>query len=256
MKPLFNFSVFFSAMALMSAHSTVIVPSGFANEEGTSTSGDGTSLGLFNNTVQTVYNESLLVEAGLNAGDVLNGLSFRVNAGNAAPNFRVDEYIIRLSTSNFSAGSLEADFSANRGADFTTVRSGSLVFNAADYDVSSMAPSGGSGTPNAFGPVIIFGSTFTYQGGDLLLEYTHTPPEGLNGEEAVLSQADAVINFDDGNGGSLVQSAFSDGFDTGVRGFNDFGLDFAPIVQFSVIPEPSVSLLSGIAFLGLLRRRR
>ena len=240
----------------MPAHSTVIIPSAFTNVEGSSSSGDGTALGAFSNTVQTVYNASLLGEAGLNAGDVLNGLSFRVNAGGAAPNFRVENYIIRLSTSNFSAGSLDADFSANRGADFTTVRSGSLVFNAADYDVSSVATSG-SGTPNAFGPVITFDSTFTYQGGDLLLEYTHTLPEAVNdGEAIVTAAADAVIGFDDGNGGSLVQSAFSAGFDTGVRGFDDFGLDFAPIVQFSVIPEPSVGLLSGIALLGLLRRRR
>ena len=77
-----------------------------------------------------------------------------------------------------------------------------------------------------------------------------------DGEAIVTAAADAVIGFDDGNGGSLVQSAFSAGFDTGVRGFDDFGLDFAPIVQFSVIPEPSVGLLSGIALLGLLRRRR
>ena len=41
--------------------------------------------------------------------------------------------------------------------------------------------------PNAFGPVITFDSTFTYQGGDLLLEYTHTLPEAVNDGDEIAS---------------------------------------------------------------------
>ena len=103
---------------------------------------------------------------------MLTGLSFRVGAGirttantrREAPNFTVENYIIRLSTSNNSALDLSDTFADNRGDDLTVVRSGPLDFNAADYDDSSIAlPQGQNGrTPNVFGPVITFDSTFTY----------------------------------------------------------------------------------------------
>ena len=48
----------------------VVIPYKFANEEGTS-SGEGTALGDFNNTVHTVYNEAVLLASGLKVGDVL-----------------------------------------------------------------------------------------------------------------------------------------------------------------------------------------
>lgn len=257
MKRLLSFSVFCSAIAIAPlAHSTmVVIPSDFATEEGSSISGDGTALGAFTNTVHTVYNESVLLAAGLSAGDVLNGLSFRVNAENAAPNFSVANYTIRLSTSNNSAGNLADSFAANRGAGFTTVRSGALEFNAADYDASS-DPNGTPVIPNAFGPVITFDNTFTYTGGDLLLEYTHTAPEALNRSLAT-SRADAVIEFNDDDDNPLVETLFGMGFDASER-FTGFAAapGFAPVVQFSVVPEPSTGILGGMGFLGLLLRRR
>ena len=215
----------------------IVIPGNFADIEGTS-GGESTALGDFSNTVQTVYNESVLLDSGLEVGDVLTGLSFRVGAGiramantrREAPNFTVENYIIRLSTSNNSALDLSDTFADNRGNDLSVVRSGPLDFNAADYDDSSTAlPQGdNAGAPNAFGPVITFDTTFTYQGGDLLLEYTHTEPQALNGE-VVISQADAVGSV------SGLQTLFGQGFDATERfeGFsraNSFGV----VVRFSV----------------------
>ena len=185
------------------------------------------------NTVQTVYNASLLGEAGLNAGDVLNGLSFRVNATNAAPNFRVDEYIIRLSTSNFSAGNLEDVFEMNRGDDLVEVRSGPLTFSAADFDDTSIAPGRGPGIPNAFGAVITFDNPFTYNGGNLLLDYTHTAPLGLDGSDLITSAADSVADFNDDNGDPLVETLFGEGIDVTTRTFSP-APGFAPVIRFTV----------------------
>ena len=238
------------AIAPLAHSATIVLPDGFADTEGPA-GGEGTALGGFANTVHTVYNESRLADAGVQVGAVLTGLAFRIGGGPSAnrpaPNFRVDDYVIRLSTSQNSASLLSDTFADNRGADLVIVHSGEVVFNAADYDDSN----NGSGEgPNEFGPTIVFDNTFTYNGGDLLLEYTHTGALPLVGESvAVTSQADAV------SGIAGVETIFGAGFDATERGF-DGGNNFAPVVQFSVIPEPSVGLLGGIALLGLLRRRR
>ena len=86
MKRLLTFSVFCVALAIapLAAHAQVVIPAAFADVEGTS-GGEGTALGNFSNTVQTVYDASLLSAAGLNVGDVLTGLSFRLNAVDNAP---------------------------------------------------------------------------------------------------------------------------------------------------------------------------
>ncbi len=231
MKRLLSFSAFCFAMAIAPlAQSQVVVPISFADVEGSS-GGDNTALGNLSNTGQIVYNASVLSEAGLNSGDVLTGLSFRLNAVDNVPIWSVADYQIRLGTSVNSAGSLDPDFTLNRGADYTLVRSGPLSYDGTEYDSSSTAPSQGPGAPNAFGEVLTFNqSTFTYIGGDLLLEYTHSVIDNSLNSPGVQQTArgDAVFDF------AGVQSQFSAGFDTTMEAFDGFGNEFAPVIQFTV----------------------
>ena len=266
MKRLLAFSVFCCAMAIAPfAHSqtTAVAPADFANEEGNS-GGEGTSLGSFSNSAQVVYNESTL--SGLNIGDQITGMSFRLNgAGNSgtlrqAPVWSVDEYIISIGSSLNSAGDLAANFADNRGSDFIFgVHTGPVTLDGTEFDTSSTAENTGSNSdnfqngtntnliPNEFGFEFVFDTPYTYMGGDLLLEYTHSFIDSANDNvpfnsdgspnpdfnpalpTQIRGTADAVIGF------AGVQSSFSPGFNTtDGLGFGGFGNEFAAVVQFTV----------------------
>ena len=261
MKRLFSYATFCFAMAIAPlAHGdTVVIHGDFVTEEGNG-GGESTALGRFSNTVLTVYNQSVVAAAGINVGDVLGGLAFRVDGGNdAAPNFTVDNYIIELGRSLNSAGSLiEDDFAANFDGGPTTVHSGALDFRAADYGTGN--PNNSTGTANPFGPTIDFDANFTYTGGDLLIRYTHTTPLELDGS-LVTSRADSITttfeNPDFSETG--VFTLFGEGFDANTRFTQSFGAapTVATILQFNVVPEPtSAALLMGIGMIGVARRRR
>ena len=142
-----------------------------------------------------------------------------------------------------------------------SVHTGRVDFNAADYPNTN--PSTIDGTANPFGPSIEFNSAFTYEGGDLLLRYTHTDPEALNGS-LVTSRGDSISSTftvpDFGD--DRVQTFFGSGFDADERFFGtQFGEFSATIVQFAVVPaavpEPSsTALLIGLGMIGVVRRRR
>ena len=280
MKRLLSFSILCLAMSittLAQAQSTAVVPgpvtpnlrgefADFTTTEGNNL-GDSNALGTFNNTVFSIYDESLVLAAGINPGDQLTGLAFRVGGGpsNAVPNFTVENYIIDLGHALPSIQAnvnLNDNFNANdvSGA-LTNVHTGRVDFNAADYPNTN--PSTIDGTANPFGPSIGFNSAFTYEGGDLLLRYTHTLPEALNGS-LVTSRGDSISSTftvpDFGD--DRVQTFFGSGVDADDRGFGtQFGEFSATIVQFDVVPaavpEPSsTALLIGLGMIGVVRRRR
>ena len=279
MKRLLNFSVFcFVLMAfapLAHGQTTVVVPgpvtpnlrgefTDFTTTEGNNL-GDSNALGTFNNTVFSIYDESLVLAAGINPGDQLTGLAFRVGGGpsNNVPNFTVENYIIDLghALEGIQANvNLNDNFAANAvGGALTNVHTGRVDFNAADYPNTN--PSTIDGTANPFGPSIEFNSAFTYEGGDLLLRYTHTDPEALNGS-LVTSRADSISSTfgvpDFGD--DRVQTFFGQGFNADERFFGtQFGEFSATIIQFDVaaVPEPSsTALLIGLGMIGVVRRRR
>ena len=153
MKRLLNFSVFcFVLMAfapLAQAQTTAVVPgpvtpnlrgefADFTTTEGNNL-GDSNALGTFNNTVFSIYDESLVLAAGINPGDQLTGLAFRVGGGpsNNVPNFTVENYIIDLghALEGIQANvNLNDNFASNAvGGALTNVHTGRVDFNAADY---------------------------------------------------------------------------------------------------------------------------
>ena len=117
---------------------------------------------------QMVYGASLL--GGLNIGDIITGMSFRIDATEAAHNSdlpaqTVDSYEIGIGSSLNAPGSLSLTFADNRGGDFVIARSGPLTFNAGDFT--------GGAEPNAFGVIITFSTSYVYTGGALLIEIAH-----------------------------------------------------------------------------------
>ena len=177
---------------------------------------EGTSLGTFSNSAQVVYDEALVMAAGLQVGDEITGLSFRVDFQFDAPIWSVDRYKIAMASSVNSAGSLDPDFTVNRGVDYLVVRDGPLSYDGTEYTTD--------GFPNDFGPAIEFQTPFIYAGGDLLLEYTHSviDPSAMG---VVVSAADAT----EMNAG--IQSQFSAGFDTTMESFGGFGDQFGVVIK-------------------------
>lgn len=196
-------------------------------------SAEGTSLGDFANRVQSIYGTSLL--AGLNVGDIITGMSFRVDAIGPVPGPQtIANYEIRLSKSPKTPGTLSNTLADNRGADEVIVRTGPLTISAGDY------PTGSS--PNAFGITIPFTTPYTYTGGPLLLEYSHTPFPSTH------SFADAVANSPNG------QSAFGTGFSATTA---DIGMtNDVVVVQFQVVPEPATCALLALGVGTLMLRRK
>jgi hypothetical protein len=102
---------------------------------------------------------------GLNSGDQLTGLQFRLNAGEAAgppAAFIYSNFDITVSQPSATVSNASnASFADNIGPDAVLVRSGAFTIAANSF------PTGGS--PNAFGPMIDFTTPYSYTGGDLLI---------------------------------------------------------------------------------------
>ena len=209
--------IFISVCLLLSIASveaeSLVLPAKFKSVEGND--GEGTSLGFFSNTAQVVYGASLVGAAGINIGDRISGLSFRLDSPSPAPVWSVADYQIRLATSLNGPGNLDRNFVNNRGADYTVVRTGPLTYKGTEYPVG--------GSPNGFGQVISFTTSFTYTGGDLLLEYTHSPIS----EGGVFADAEWSTE-------PLAQAQFSAGFDSTMESFGGDGRNGAVIVQFEI----------------------
>jgi hypothetical protein len=223
--------------ATVLADQTFIVPGQYASVEAGSS--DNAPLGATEQHFQQVFSSSLLTS--LSVGDWINAIAFRVNGTETAlPAQTIPIYDISLSESPNAPGSLSATFADNRGADFLTVRSGSLTINAGDFP--------GGSSPNDFG-WISFTTPYQYQGGDLLIEVAY---QGFSTGR----NADAVYHYIV----NLGQTAFGTGYNSTTA---DAGLyDEALVMGLSIasrspapIPEPSVSLLFGIGALLLVLQR-
>jgi hypothetical protein len=220
------------------ADNIVVVPGGFSGTEANSS--DNAPLGASEQHFQQVFSSAVLTN--LVAGDLINGIAFRVDGSESSlPAQTVTTYNIGMSSSPNAPGSLSSTFADNRGADYLSVRSGPLTINPGDF-------SGGS-SPNTFG-WITFSTPYLYTGGNLLVEIAY---QGFS----IGRDADAEYPYDS----TLAQTAFGTGFSSTTA---DAGLyPEALVMGFSVetvpaVPEPSASamFLVGALFIGVQVRRK
>jgi len=119
-----------------------IVPGEFASADANTS--DNAPLGAISSQqiFQQVFSSAILTN--LSIGELITGIGFRVEGNESdLPAQTISEYDISLSQSPNAPGDLSATFADNRGADFTTVRSGPLTINAGDFP--------GGSSPNNFG---------------------------------------------------------------------------------------------------------
>jgi hypothetical protein len=215
---------------------TVVVPAPFETTEGLSS--QFSSLTSAERTLQFVYDSTQL--GGLTLGTTISGMAFRLDSvffGWPPASRTWSSYNIQLSKSLNDPGNLSLTFANNIGADVVTVRSGSLTLSAGSF------PTGG--TPNNFGPVISFTTSYLYTGGDLLITI-HT------GNDVDAGSVDAIANA-----AGLYQGLGASTF--GATTAEPTLVSNVPVVQLTTVsaPEPStvLTLVAGMSLLGVLRRR-
>lgn len=173
----------------------VLVPVGLAGVEGDAA--EFSLLGREDNRVQLAFGDSALALAGLKAGDRIVGLSFRLDGDEPLPLTAqtIANYTIVMATSTRAPGLLESVFTDNLGPDATTVRSGSITFGDGTFPAD--------GAPASLG-TIPFLTAFTYLGGPLVLDISHTTfPEGGRSVDAFTSMGASDFQAQFGSPGSL-----------------------------------------------------
>ena len=142
-------------------------------------------------TAQLLINANELTT--IPVGAEITGFTARMYVGNLtgfpASTATWADYTINMGP-GVAFGSQTTTFASNFASAPTTVRSGQLTINASSF------PGGAAPNPNAFGPVIAFGTPYTYTGGNLLMEVRHTGSNIVNGAtdflEAVTHNRSAV----------------------------------------------------------------
>lgn len=230
------------------ASAQVVIPSAFASTS-TGTTGFNTVMRQFDRSMQAVYSASVL---GLNVGDQINGISFRMNftASNAFTTFPANtltfaNYDIFMSTTSVTPGSMSTTYAANQGGDFMQVRSGSLTVSPNTYTKGPDAA-----TPGTWGSVISFNNAFTYNGGNLLIEIRHTGNGDAAGNMFIDTVADSAGSW------QAIANTTSGSAYTATTG--TVGATAAPVARLNLapVPEPASMTVLGLGALALLRKRR
>lgn len=228
-------AVLFCTTALPAQDFTFIVPPGFETTDGDASL--SRPLRLDASTMQFAFSASML---SLQPGSPIGGLQFRLDSSSGPGTVDAvwTDYTVILSGSLFAVGSLSTNFGSNIAGDAVTVRSGALTIPA-----FSMIGNGSGSTPSDFGFLLQFDNQYVYAGGDLLVTIIHT--------------GGGISQNVDGQTLPGTQFLSAAGYGTSTATTN---LGVAPVVQFTVVPEPASvfagALTAGALGLTVWRRRR
>src|SRR5258706_562964 len=181
MKVIFAAAIFAAACV---QGGTIVIPAANAAAEGSGAADVGNMfLGSFATTTQAFIPASML--SGIAVGSQITGMAFRLDSSastSPASDLTWTNYDIVLSqpSATFSTNTA-TPFASNLGADATAVRSGSLTITAGSYT--------GGGSPNPFGPFILFTTPYIYTGTALVIQIRSS---GASGADFVL---DSDVNF-------------------------------------------------------------
>jgi len=229
---------------------TVVTPNAFAGTEANT----GTGVPLQNSGSARTYQMQIGASqlATMPIGSSITGLSWRLNAGlgaNFPPTAATwSPYEITLAQAANSMAAFSTNFASNMTSP-VLVRSSDLTFSAGAFS--------NAGSPTTFGPLIAFDTSYTYQGGDLVLLVTHA---GSN--IATAGILDAADDTSPGYGTNY-RAQFGFGFEATTASATDFQ---AVITQFqftiAAVPEPTTWALLAVSTVCIVvgsvfyRRRR
>ena len=240
----------FGVIAALAAVSTagfaqvLVVPGAQENVEGNINNGFPFHYTGFNGNLNAQRYQQVYGANAFTTGPILiTGISFRPDAiAGDAFNVVLPSILIRMSTTSMAVDGLSSTFSANIGADETTVRSGPLSISSLD--------TGPVAGPKDFDIFIPFTTSFVYDPsqGNLLMDVFGVGSTMSTFFDAQSTTGDAV---------SRVFTSTLDPFGDTADQISTLGL----ITQFhyepaEVVPEPATFALMGMGALAYLKRRK
>ena len=192
-------------------------------------------------TGQLIINSNQL--AGLNVGDTITGMAFRLYNGLTGTYTGANwtSYDIRIGESVAPSAST-ATFATNFVGATTLVQTGALTMSGFSQTTSGA-------TPNAWCNDIVFSTPFIYTGGHIAIEVRHTGSDIVNPANAFL---ESVATTGIGSGTDYI-SYTATGNAATAGALNTFTMTR---LTYSSVPEPATMALLGAGALALLRRRR
>ena len=229
-------------LSMTAASFAVVVPNAFA-----ATEADGqfglTATATAGRTYQFIIGGNQLASV---AGQQITGLRWRLNgavtAGWPTADTSYSDWEIRVG-GGVAANAMSNTFASNFTSGSTLVRDGAHTFTAGSFTAG--------GSPNAFGPAIMFDSAYTYAGGDLCIEMRFSAQSGVTTQpffDAVSASNGPANGWGVDFSSRWISSA------TGTTGANANFLVTDVVTQ--PVPEPATMSVLGLGALALLRRRR